>query len=40
MAESIRTWFDDPDNQTMLSKLKADGLNMEIQSTATGENRP
>ena len=37
MAESIRTWFDDPDNQTMLSKLKADGLNMETQSTATGE---
>ena len=37
MAESIRTWFDDPDNQTMLNKLKADGLNMEIKSTATGE---
>tara|TARA_B100001248_G_C27296100_1_gene414873 strand:- start:236 stop:931 length:696 start_codon:yes stop_codon:yes gene_type:complete len=37
MAESIRSWFDDPDNQTMLSKLKADGLNMETQSAAAEE---
>ena len=37
MSESIRTWFDDPDNQTMLSKLKAYGLNMETQSITNVE---
>lgn len=31
MAESIRTWFDDPKNQAMLSQLKAHGLNMEAE---------
>ena len=29
MAESIRSWFDDPDNQFMLTRLKEQGLNME-----------
>lgn len=31
MAESICTWFDDPDNQFMLAQLKSCGLNMEAQ---------
>ncbi|MGB0375496.1 MAG: NAD-dependent DNA ligase LigA [Opitutales bacterium] len=29
MAESIRTWFDDTDNQFMLTRFKEQGLNME-----------
>lgn len=29
MAESIRTWFDDMDNQFMLTRFKEQGLNME-----------
>ncbi|MDA0848983.1 MAG: NAD-dependent DNA ligase LigA [Verrucomicrobia bacterium] len=29
MAESIRTWFDDTDNQFMLTQFKEQGLNME-----------
>ena len=29
MAESIRTWFDDSDNQFMLTRFKEQGLNME-----------
>ena len=31
MAESIRTWFDDTDNQIMLSQLKEAGLSMEAE---------
>ena len=31
MSESIRFWFDDTDNQIMLSKLKEAGLNMEAE---------
>ncbi|MFL2847854.1 MAG: NAD-dependent DNA ligase LigA [Coraliomargaritaceae bacterium] len=30
MAESIRSWLVDPDNQFMLTRLKEQGLNMEI----------
>ena len=31
MAESIRAWFDDTDNQIMLSQLKEAGLSMEAE---------
>ena len=37
MAESIRTWLDDPDNQSMLSRLKAEGLNMAVQTIDSKE---
>ena len=37
MAESIRTWFDDPDNQSMLNRLEAEGLNMDAQKPDSGE---
>jgi DNA ligase (NAD+) len=29
MAESINNWFNDPDNQSMLNRLKAEGLNIQ-----------
>lgn len=31
MAESINNWFNDPDNQSMLNRLKAEGLNIQAE---------
>lgn len=37
IAESLKQWFDDPDNHILINKLKLAGLNLEIDKSITDD---